>query len=185
MASNGKYRSAFFAPPLAGVPDGNAGECGGGAPSKELGMYRPIEPLTDAPAKLPNETHEAESANSRHSNLDSSQPGEFRSPSQCADNEPDANPLGILAGIDLTPIEPALGNDCILHCALIWCPEVPAGTQFTLVRRNESGETEKLEGGMLDDAAPSLNLARLRQRGAQLGANEVVLILPQGYAPIA
>lgn len=92
---------------------------------------------------------------------------------------------GILAGIGLTPQEPMLGKDGKLQCALIWCPEVPKGTQFALLHRNESGEAIQLDVGMLEDLAPSLNLARLRQRGAQLGANEVVLILPQDCAPIA
>lgn len=64
------------------------------------------------------------------------------------------------------------------RCALIWCPEVPQETHFELVRRRDDGVREQLDSGVLDKRAPSLNLARLRQRGAELGANEVVLILP-------
>lgn len=91
---------------------------------------------------------------------------------------------GILAGIDLNPQDAVPGSDGQLQCALIWCPEVPGGTRFALIRRYENGETVKLESGVLFELAPSLNLARLRQRGAKLGANEVVLILPQACASL-
>lgn len=91
---------------------------------------------------------------------------------------------GILAGVDLTPFDPLPGSDGRIKCALIWCPEVPRGTRFALIRKDNNGGAEKLEDGVLVDEAPSLNLARLRQRGAQLGANEVVLILPQACASL-
>lgn len=52
------------------------------------------------------------------------------------------------------------------------CPEIRGGT-FVLVRRDDSGRREALTIGRLTHAAPSLNLAEIRQRGASLGANEV------------
>lgn len=70
----------------------------------------------------------------------------------------------------------------VLRCDLIWCPEVPHNTRYVFVRRHQDGTRRGLGRGVLTDPAPSLNLAHLRQRGAQLGANEVVLILPQGCA---
>lgn len=90
----------------------------------------------------------------------------------------------LLASIDLTQQDPLPDSDGKIRCALIWCPEVPGGTSFSLIRRDDDGKTEKLEGGVLMERTPSLNLARLRQRGAQLGANEVVLILPQACASL-
>ncbi|HRY05811.1 MAG TPA: hypothetical protein P5114_01705 [Hyphomicrobiaceae bacterium] len=93
---------------------------------------------------------------------------------------------GMLAGVDFDtqrPV-PVPDSDGQLRCALIWCPDLPGGTRFILIRRHESGNFEKLEDGLLIEQAPSLNLARLRQRGAQLGANEVVLFLPQACASL-
>ena len=70
------------------------------------------------------------------------------------------------------------GNgEASLQCQLIWCPEVPQGTRVTFLR-HEAGKLRHLEAQVFDDPAPSLNLARLRQRGAQLGADTVVLVLP-------
>lgn len=91
---------------------------------------------------------------------------------------------GILAGVDFTPQDPLPGSDGKIRCALIWCPDVPQGTRFALIRTDNNGDTEKLEAGVLTEQAPSLNLAHLRRRGAQLGANEVVLILPQACASL-
>lgn len=69
----------------------------------------------------------------------------------------------------------------MVRCALILCPELPQGTRFAFVSRGQGPCDMKIDAGTLIDKAPSLNLARLRQRGAQLGAKHVVLILPQGY----
>lgn len=56
--------------------------------------------------------------------------------------------------------------------SLLECPEMSCGT-FALVRRDDKGRREALSFGRLTHAAPSLNLAEIRQRGAMLGANEV------------
>ena len=56
--------------------------------------------------------------------------------------------------------------------SLIACPPLPRSTVM-LVRREASGTRKVLHIGLADDDAPSMNLARIRQRGAQLGANEV------------
>ncbi|MCC0011203.1 MAG: hypothetical protein H6875_12255 [Hyphomicrobiaceae bacterium] len=69
----------------------------------------------------------------------------------------------------------------MVRCPLILCPEVPKGTRFAFVLRGSGPCDMKIESGLLTETAPSLNLAGLRQRGAQLGAQHVVLILPQGY----
>lgn len=71
---------------------------------------------------------------------------------------------------------PAAGS---LHVvSLIYCPEVPTGTRYELARRYGDGSRRALFSGVLTHTAPSLNLARIRYRGACLGANEVVLVLP-------
>lgn len=56
--------------------------------------------------------------------------------------------------------------------SLIECPEMPAGN-YVLVRRTPEGRRIALAIGRAVHAAASLNLAEIRQRGAQLGANEV------------
>lgn len=120
--------------------------------------------------------------NSGHSEAKNSPPAQHALVVDDVVDDTGRDAIGLMAGVDLVPQEPVPGGDGKIRCALIWCPEVPGGTRFALIRKNESGETEKLEGGVLMEQAPSLNLARIRQRGAQLGANEVVLILPQACA---
>lgn len=66
--------------------------------------------------------------------------------------------------------------------SLIFCPEVPIGTRYELARRDGDGSRRMLYSGILDSLAPSLNLAKIRYRGARLGANEVVLVLPHNAA---
>ncbi len=56
--------------------------------------------------------------------------------------------------------------------SLIACPPLPKAN-FMLVRRNANGTRTVLHIGCGQDDAPTANLARVRQRGAQLGANEV------------
>lgn len=51
------------------------------------------------------------------------------------------------------------------------CP-APSAASWVLVRRNEHGGAEMLARGAADQVA-SLNLARIRQLGATLGADEV------------
>lgn len=55
---------------------------------------------------------------------------------------------------------------------LLECPPMPAAN-YVLVRRNANGRAEALSIGRVNHAAPSLNLAEIRQRGAELGADEV------------
>ena len=56
--------------------------------------------------------------------------------------------------------------------SLIECPALPA-SNYVLVKREESGRRRVLSIGRVANEAASLNLAELRHRGAQLGANEV------------
>jgi hypothetical protein len=56
--------------------------------------------------------------------------------------------------------------------SLIECPPLPRAL-YMLVHRNENGRREALHIGSGESEAATLNLARVRQRGAQLGANEV------------
>jgi hypothetical protein len=55
---------------------------------------------------------------------------------------------------------------------LLECPPLPAAN-FVLVRRRANGRAEALSIGRVANGAPSLNLAEIRQRGAELGADEV------------
>src|SRR6185503_4674161 len=55
---------------------------------------------------------------------------------------------------------------------LLECPELPPAN-FVLVRRDGDGRRAVMAIGRLTNASMTLNLAELRQRGAQLGANEV------------
>ena len=56
--------------------------------------------------------------------------------------------------------------------SLIECPPVPK-TNYLLVRRNDDGSRQVLHIASGENSAPTLNLARIRQVGATLGANEV------------
>lgn len=55
---------------------------------------------------------------------------------------------------------------------LLECPAVPAGN-YVLVRRGPNGQRVVLAIGRVSSTARSLNLAEIRQRGAELGADEV------------
>ena len=55
---------------------------------------------------------------------------------------------------------------------LVACPRLPACT-YVLVRRDASGKRQALRIGTVTAQAWSLNLAEIRHRAAQLGANEV------------
>jgi hypothetical protein len=55
---------------------------------------------------------------------------------------------------------------------LIECPPLPAAS-YVLVRRDQQGRRSPLRVDVGTSDAPSLNLAQVRQRGAQAGANEV------------
>src|SRR5262245_24827424 len=56
--------------------------------------------------------------------------------------------------------------------SLIECPPLPAAG-YVLVRRGPDGTLTALHVGLGQCDAPTLNLAQVRRRGAQLGANEV------------
>lgn len=56
--------------------------------------------------------------------------------------------------------------------SLIYCPEMPEAT-YLLLHRDAGGVARVLRVGTLDSKTRSLNLARIRQAGATLGANEV------------
>lgn len=52
------------------------------------------------------------------------------------------------------------------------CPALPAAN-YVLVRRARGTRRQILSIGRVKSASPSLNLAEIRQRGAELGADEV------------
>jgi len=56
--------------------------------------------------------------------------------------------------------------------SLIACPPLPVAS-YVLVQRDQHGRRKALRVGLGQSEAPTLNLARVRQRAAQLGANEV------------
>lgn len=56
--------------------------------------------------------------------------------------------------------------------SLIECPPLPQAI-FILVRSGAAGERVPLHVGMARDSSATLNLAQIRHKGAQLGANEV------------
>ncbi len=56
--------------------------------------------------------------------------------------------------------------------SLVECPAIPSGN-YILVHRDEEGRRLVLSIGRVGNAAASLNLAEIRRRGADLGANEV------------
>ncbi len=56
--------------------------------------------------------------------------------------------------------------------SLIACPPLPQAS-YILVRRDAHGRRTALRVDLGQNDAPTLNLAQVRQRGAQLGANEV------------
>jgi hypothetical protein len=58
------------------------------------------------------------------------------------------------------------------RASLIECPPLGPGN-YVLVRRDAEGRATWLGSGRLVSQAPSLNLALIRRRGAELGANEV------------
>jgi len=55
---------------------------------------------------------------------------------------------------------------------LLDCPALPAAN-YVLVRREPGARRKVLSIGRVSNAAASLNLAEIRQRGAELGADEV------------
>lgn len=55
---------------------------------------------------------------------------------------------------------------------LLECPPLPAAN-YVLVRRRTNGRAEALSVGRVNNGAPSLNLAEIRQRGAELAADEI------------
>jgi hypothetical protein len=63
--------------------------------------------------------------------------------------------------------------------SLIECPALAVGN-YVLVRRDANGDREVLSIGSAIQDAPSLNLAEIRRRGAELGANEVHVHLLAG-----
>ena len=63
--------------------------------------------------------------------------------------------------------------------SLLECPALASGN-YVLVNRDDNGERTVLAIGSAIQAAASLNLAEIRRRGAELGANEVHVHLLAG-----
>lgn len=56
--------------------------------------------------------------------------------------------------------------------ALVDCPQLPKCT-YRLVKSGDRRDAQVLDTGTLESDAPSLNLAKIRQTAARLGATEV------------
>ncbi|HEY7670525.1 MAG TPA: hypothetical protein VH852_07805 [Hyphomicrobium sp.] len=67
---------------------------------------------------------------------------------------------------------------------LLECPALPPAN-YVLVRREPGARRQVLSIGRVDNRAPSLNLAEIRQRGAELGADEVHVHLLAENAKLA
>jgi hypothetical protein len=67
---------------------------------------------------------------------------------------------------------------------LLECPPLPAAN-YILVRREAGARRKVLSIGRVGHTAPSLNLAEIRQRGAELGADEVHVHLLADSAKLA
>jgi hypothetical protein len=67
---------------------------------------------------------------------------------------------------------------------LLECPPLPAAN-YVLVRRGQGARRKILAIGRVGEQAPSLNLAEIRQRGAELGADEVHVHLLAESAKLA
>lgn len=67
---------------------------------------------------------------------------------------------------------------------LLECPPLPAAN-YVLVRRGAGARRKVLSIGRVANSAPSLNLAEIRQRGAELGADEVHVHLLADSAKLA
>jgi hypothetical protein len=65
--------------------------------------------------------------------------------------------------------------------SLIECPPLPVAS-FVLVRREASGRRVALHVGLGRSQTATLNLAQVRRRGAQLGANEVHVHFPAPWS---
>lgn len=68
--------------------------------------------------------------------------------------------------------------------SLVECPALVAGN-YVLVRRDDKGDRAVLAIGSASHDAASLNLADIRRRGAELGANEVHIHLLAGTSKAA
>lgn len=67
---------------------------------------------------------------------------------------------------------------------LVDCPALPAAN-YVLVRREPGARRKVLAIGRVDHSVPSLNLAEIRRRGAELGAQEVHVHLLAETAKLA
>ena len=65
--------------------------------------------------------------------------------------------------------------------SLLGCP-APVAVSYVLVKRLEDGRPIALETGFTASDVQSLNLAAIRRRGAEIGANEVHLGVPSAPA---
>ena len=99
------------------------------------------------------------------------------SPHHVADRRPQAEPVAVTSLLERAVGVHSWGGASgqrYTHSVfgLIECPPLPKAT-YVLVRREPDGERRALHIASAQSDAPTLNLARIRQRGATLGANEV------------
>ena len=101
----------------------------------------------------------------------------FLSPDRSAERRPNPPPLAAAALLEvadgLHSWRGASGRQYAHGVfSLIECPPLPRAA-YVLVRREADGRRRALHIASGQSDAPTLNLARIRQRGAMLGANEV------------
>ena len=66
-------------------------------------------------------------------------------------------------------------GDCLVH-PFLFCPPLAEGQRYILVIRKPWGQRVVLSRRIATSRHQSLNLARVRQEGACLGANEVHVV---------
>jgi len=70
-----------------------------------------------------------------------------------------------------------LDERVVIH-PISFCPPLPRGTRYCLLKRDSGGARTVLGLGSALNSRPPLNLAYIRQRGTLLDANEVLVLEP-------
>lgn len=70
-----------------------------------------------------------------------------------------------------------LDRRVVIH-PISFCPPLPRGTKYCLVKRDSEGARTVLGLGAALNSRSSLNVAYVRQRGTSLDANEVLVLEP-------
>ena len=75
-----------------------------------------------------------------------------------------------------TPISAGHSDPRTVVHPLLFCPPLPLGTRYMLVQREWPGMRNVLAVGRARSDHETVNLADIRRRAAQLGANEVHIL---------